>query len=88
MAGTASLGPRVCKGKPKMKMIASKVSAFVREEDGVALTEYLVLLGLLVGGVIAAVLLAGKNLSTAWNSWGTFFTNMSCSASAGAGFTC
>jgi len=48
--------------------------AFAREEDGIALSEYLVLLGLLVGGVIGAVLAVGGNLSTAWNSWGTFFT--------------
>ena len=58
-----------------MKMIASKVRAFVREEDGVALTEYLVLLGLLVGGVIAAVILAGTNLVTAWTYRGRLLTN-------------
>ncbi|ESZ56385.1 hypothetical protein X728_27665, partial [Mesorhizobium sp. L103C120A0] len=44
------------------------------EEDGIALSEYLVLLGLLVGGVIASVLAVGVNLSAAWTSWGTWFT--------------
>ena len=62
-----------------MKAFVSKVAAFAREEDGVALSEYLVLLGLLVGGVIGAVTAVGGNLSTAWTSWGTFFTNqLSC----------
>lgn len=48
---------------------------FVRDEDGLALTEYLVLLGLLIGGVIAAVLVFSGNLSTAWESWGDFFSS-------------
>lgn len=48
---------------------------FVRDEDGLALTEYLVLLGLLIGGVIAAVLVFSDGLSTAWESWGDFFTS-------------
>lgn len=62
-----------------MKMIASKLRAFVREEDGVALTEYLILLGLLVGGVIVAVTAAGDSLSAAWNSWANFFSSsVSC----------
>jgi pilus assembly protein Flp/PilA len=40
-----------------------------KENDGVALSEYLILLGLLVGGVIAAVLLFGTELSAAWGAW-------------------
>lgn len=59
-----------------MKAFVSKVAAFAREEDGVALSEYLVLLGLLVGGVIAAVTTAGGNLATAWNGWGGFFLRL------------
>lgn len=59
-----------------MKALLYKVRAFAREEDGVALSEYLVLLGLLVGGVIAAVTLAGQNLSTAWNGWAGFFLSL------------
>ncbi|MBZ9792428.1 hypothetical protein K9B32_20280 [Rhizobium sp. 3T7] len=57
-----------------MKALVNSVRAFAREEDGVALSEYLVLLGLLLGGVIAAVTLVSGNLATAWASWGTFFT--------------
>ena len=52
------------------------IKKFVKEEDGVALTEYLILLGILVGGVIAAVGLAGENLSTAWNGWSAFFLTL------------
>lgn len=45
------------------------ISRLRKEEDGVALSEYLILLGLLVGGVIAAVLLFGTNLGLAWDAW-------------------
>lgn len=59
-----------------MKRGFELIKAFVREEEGIALTEYLILLGLLIAGVIAAVTLAGQNLSAAWNSWATFFTQI------------
>ncbi len=59
-----------------MKALLYKVRAFAREEDGVALSEYLVLLGLLVGGVILAVTTAGGNLATAWTNWGAFFLTL------------
>ncbi|WFU47173.1 hypothetical protein [Sinorhizobium terangae] len=72
-----------------MKALVSKVRAFAREEDGVALTEYLILLGLLVGGVITAVTTTGGNLSTAWTSWGTFFSSsLTCTSNAANGVTC
>ena len=57
-----------------MKKAFEIVGAFGREEDGVALTEYLILLALLVGGVILAVTIAGNNLAAAWTSWGTWWT--------------
>lgn len=57
-----------------MKALLYKVRAFAREEDGVALTEYLILLALLVGGVITAVTLAGTNLATVWTAWAGWFT--------------
>jgi pilus assembly protein Flp/PilA len=57
-----------------MKALLSAVRAFAQEEDGVALSEYLILLGLLVGGVITAVTVAGGQLSAAWTAWGNFFT--------------
>ncbi|CAN7327177.1 Flp family type IVb pilin [Pararhizobium sp. LjRoot238] len=57
-----------------MKALLSAVRAFAREEDGVALTEYLILLALLVGGVIVAVTLAGENLGKVWTAWAGWFT--------------
>jgi len=56
-----------------MKAFLTKVRAFSREEDGVALTEYLILLALLVGGAVASVTLIGTDLGTAWSSWQTWF---------------
>ena len=52
------------------------LQSFRKEEDGLALTEYLVLLGLLVGGVIAAVTLFGGNLATTWNTWAGWVLNV------------
>ncbi|WP_353474339.1 hypothetical protein PVT71_20575 [Salipiger sp. H15] len=55
---------------------------FRRDEDGLALTEYLVVLGLLIGGVIAAVTLFGDNLNIAWTQWaGWILTNISAPGS-------
>ncbi len=65
-----------------MTRVTTMFRAFVREEDGIALTEYLILLGLLVGGVITAVLLAGSNLQSAWESWGSFFTSVTYTSGA------
>ncbi|AXA42066.1 Flp family type IVb pilin [Rhizobium leguminosarum] len=68
-----------------MKAFVNSVRAFAREEDGVALTEYLILLALLVGGVITAVTLAGTNLATVWNGWaGWFTTNLTAPAAPAA----
>jgi len=57
-----------------MKAFVNSVRAFAWEEDGVALTEYLILLALLIGGVITAVTLAGDNLTAVWNAWAGWFT--------------
>ena len=58
-----------------MKKMIDMLSAFGREEDGIALTEYLILLGLLTAGVIASVVTIGGGLETAWASWEGFFTD-------------
>ena len=68
-----------------MKAFLNKVRAFAREEDGVALTEYLILLGLLVGGVVASVLLIGDELDDAWASWATWFQGQDLNAPAAGG---
>jgi len=58
-----------------LAMIINLKNRFTRDEDGLALTEYLVLLGLLVGGVIGAVIIFSGGLASAWTSWGNFFTS-------------
>lgn len=60
-----------------MKSVINTIRAFAREEDGVALTEYLILLALLIGGVIVAVTTAGTNLAAAWTTWGSFWDSVS-----------
>lgn len=61
---------------------------FKREESGLALTEYLVLLGLLIGGVLAAVILVGGDLAAGWQGWTTWFDANVCINSAGAKIAC
>ena len=58
-----------------MKKFIEIFDAFSQEEDGVALTEYLILLALLIGGVIVAVTAAGANLAAAWTSWGNWWVS-------------
>jgi len=48
------------------------LARFRRDEDGLALTEYVVLLGLLVAAVIVAVNLFGQNLAGVWSQWATW----------------
>jgi pilus assembly protein Flp/PilA len=60
--------------KAEMK-IKETIQRFSQEEDGIALTEYLILLGLLVGGVILAVLAFGNALSNLWNGWTAWFSS-------------
>jgi pilus assembly protein Flp/PilA len=57
-----------------LKFIKTQAVRFTKEEDGLALTEYLILLGLLTGAVILAVVAFGSALANTWNTWGTFFT--------------
>ena len=49
--------------------LKTHIAKFARSEDGLALTEYLILLGLLAGAVIVAVTAFGGGLGTSWNSW-------------------
>ena len=55
-------------------MTKLKIVAFMQEESGVALSEYLVLLGLLTGGVAGAVVAFGTNLTEAYTSWSEWVT--------------
>ncbi|TPJ36612.1 hypothetical protein [Mesorhizobium sp. B2-6-5] len=63
-----------------MTKLTNMFRAFAREEDGIALTEYLILLGVLTAAVIAAVGLAGTNLAASWNSWAGFFAGLTPAA--------
>ncbi|MFC6639824.1 hypothetical protein GV827_20290 [Sulfitobacter sp. JBTF-M27] len=55
--------------------LATLVHRFRKEEDGLALTEYLILLGLLTGAVIVAVLAFGTQLGVLWQEWATWLEN-------------
>ncbi|MDX1782243.1 MAG: hypothetical protein R3256_13135 [Thalassovita sp.] len=52
------------------------IAKFIRAEDGVALTEYLVVLGILVGAVIAAVTLYGEALAGVYQSFASFIASL------------
>ncbi len=52
-----------------IKTTISTLREFRKEEDGLALTEYLILLGLLTGAVIASVILFGDGLAEGWRLW-------------------
>lgn len=45
------------------------IRRFLRAQDGVTTTEYLIALGLVTGAVIVAVLAFGDELSATWMSW-------------------
>ncbi len=46
------------------------------EEEGLALTEYLILLGLLTAAVVLAVLAFGGNLGAQWQAWSDWLTGL------------
>ncbi len=68
-----------------MKFLVNNIRSFATEEDGVALTEYLVLLGLLVGGVVGTITLAGTSLDSAWANWQGFWDTMPAPGSEAGG---
>ena len=52
-----------------MVLSMTALQRFRRDERGLAMTEYLVVLGLLVGGVIGAILFFGEQLEIVWTTW-------------------
>lgn len=50
--------------------------SFSRNEDGLALTEYLMLLGLLSGLVMFSVGIIGNSLSSSWSGWSSFYASL------------
>lgn len=63
-----------------MNMIATKLietaQRFKKEEEGLALTEYLILLGLLTSAVIIAITAFGGSLATLWQGWATWLATL------------
>lgn len=49
--------------------MAGFAGKFIHDDDGAALTEYVVLLGILVLGVISAVNVFGAALANLWLGW-------------------
>ena len=54
--------------------------SFRKEEDGLALTEYLILLGLLTGTVIVAVLTFGQEVAGTWQDWANWLAGSQIAA--------
>lgn len=68
-----------------MLKLMMMLSRFKRDEKGLALTEYLILLGLLTAAVIGAVLLFGEELGANWQSWAEWMRDTDLDAPAVAG---
>ena len=69
-----TLGERLEKSMYKItERIGLATSKFVKSEDGLALTEYLVLLGLMVGAVATSILIFGTTLAEIWTAWAGYF---------------
>lgn len=56
--------------------LAGLYARLLSDEEGLALTEYLILLGLLTAAVVLAVLAFGQNLGAAWGAWSTWITGL------------
>jgi pilus assembly protein Flp/PilA len=59
-----------------MSKAIDSLRGFIAEEDGIALTEYLILLGLIVAAVVVAVGTAGSSLAGAWSRWGSWWDGL------------
>lgn len=58
---------------------------FGKNEDGLALVEYLILLAILSGATVAAVFIFANNIGAQWALWANWFSpaNLSNTASSG-----
>lgn len=59
-----------------IRTISEIFREFAAEEEAVATTEYLILLGLFVGGAIGAIVYVAQRLGLAFISWGNFWTSI------------
>ena len=51
-----------------MKVLAAAVRSFVKEEEGIAASEYALMLGLIALLLFLVIRVFGRNLSTYWNN--------------------
>ena len=51
-----------------MKVLAAAVRSFVKEEEGIAASEYALMLGLIALLLCLVIRVFGRNLSTYWNN--------------------
>jgi pilus assembly protein Flp/PilA len=59
-----------------LEKLLEKSLQFKKQEDGLALTEYLILLGVITGAVVLVVTLFGDQVGGAWNTAvGSIFAN-------------
>lgn len=49
---------------------------FSRDEEGLALTEYLILLGIMTTAVIIMIVSIGGSINTAWAGWAEWFKSL------------
>ena len=61
------------------------VTSLKKDNEGLALTEYLLLLGLITAGIITAVLGFGESLNVLWTQWADFMSAFETAASVPTG---
>ena len=54
-----------------MKVLAATIRSFVKEEEGIAASEYALMLGLIALLLFIVIRVFGRNLSTYWNNVNT-----------------
>ncbi|MFL5578352.1 MAG: Flp family type IVb pilin [Gemmatimonadaceae bacterium] len=54
-----------------MKVLAATIRSFVKEEEGIAASEYALMLGLIALLLFVVIRVFGRNLSTYWNNVNT-----------------
>lgn len=61
------------------------VKAFRRDDSGIALVEYLILLAILSGSVVVAIFIFANNIGIQWQSWALWFSPANLSNVSGGG---
>jgi pilus assembly protein Flp/PilA len=58
----------------EMSKIVSFSRSLMKDDEGLALVEYTILLALIASAVIATIVLVGDKISTAWTNFNTNLT--------------